>query len=371
MVSGFSQYFQIARCFRQEDLRADRQPEFTQLDIEMSFVKFAQIKKLIENLIRIVFPLREHADSNMAEASFPVYTYEQVMNLYGSDKPDLRFKDFQITQLGEQESSMNGRVIVEKMAFQFDSNEDVELFIKNYETCLKIPETQYETIDASVQIDDKHKVVVTVHRSNMIYSGTSLLGRLRNFYISHRLLPAINETEKNQFKFLWVVDFPLFKPCFENPSGSIPLKLESMHHPFTDATSSLQDVFQKLPYFSSDILFLQHCLTLKGQHYDLVLNGCELGGGSVRIHDASIQRQVFERIICLSPSSSSSSRTMSEFSHLLRALGSGAPPHAGIALGLDRLLAMRFQLTSIRDTIAFPKNSQGKDLTTNAPTIHI
>ena len=348
MVAGFSRYFQLARCFRNEQLTADRQPEFTQLDIEMSFVSFEDVKDIIEGLLIELW--RKRYDSSIS-LCFPVLTYDEVMRMYGCDKPDLRFIEPRIDILDEASS-----VVRERISLDFERPQDIEIFDKFLNSLHNIPDHANEVIDYSTTRSGL-KVIIESSRPSKIYSGWTLSGRLRTYYIDNILLPK-NPCLKAVYKFLWVINFPLFsgKKC----PTSTRVSFESMHHPFTSATTNLS---QAIAAFSNNPEDPAPILDLVGNHYDLVCNGCEVGGGSVRIHDSVTQRSVFKDILMLGD------KEIAEFNHLLNALASGAPPHAGIALGMDRLIALLCQTDSIRDTIAFPKYSYGIDPTTNSPAL--
>uniref|UniRef100_A0A8C5ETP7 Aminoacyl-transfer RNA synthetases class-II family profile domain-containing protein n=1 Tax=Gouania willdenowi TaxID=441366 RepID=A0A8C5ETP7_GOUWI len=280
MVAGVDRYFQIARCYRDEGSKADRQPEFTQVDIEMSFVDQAAIMSLVEGLLKHSWP----SENGSCQVPFPVMRYEEAMRDYGVDKPDTRF-GMKLMELSEVFASTGSSFL---------------------ESALKQP-------GGSVQ---------GVRVPSGAVNTSSLFSRL-------------------SFHFLWVVDFPLFLPKEEKPD-----ELESAHHPFT------------APLVEDTHLLYTQPDKVRGQHYDLVLNGSEIGGGSIRIHKASEQLHVLENIL---------KEDTTLLSHLLEALDSGAPPHGGIALGVDRLVSILVGAQSIRDVIAFPKSFRGHDLMSRAP----
>lgn len=301
IIGGIPKYFQIAKCFRNEDLRSDRQPEFTQLDLEMSFADENNVKKTIEECLKYTLENVEFTETNFKEA----------MKKYGSDKPIIHPLEIETIEsdVGLIEESIdiivNDHFIIQN-AFERDST----------------PGT------ISKQI--KGKKLIT-QRDDRIYPGTTCLGKMRNLMIKNK------QVTSKGYKFLWVNNFPLF-----DTSGGL---LKTMHHPFT------------APHPDDIHLLNDHSQyqNIRGIHYDLILDGLEVGGGSVRIHNSSLQSQVFDILkIDGKP-----------FSHLLEALKFGAPPHAGIALGLDRLISVLCNTKSIRDIIAFPKNSSGKDLLFN------
>uniref|UniRef100_A0A8C0HKN6 Aspartyl-tRNA synthetase 2, mitochondrial n=1 Tax=Buteo japonicus TaxID=224669 RepID=A0A8C0HKN6_9AVES len=303
MVGGLDRYFQVARCYRDEGSRPDRQPEFTQIDIEMSFVDQAGIQRLIEGLLQYCWP----EERGPIVTPFPSMTYKEALADYGTDKPDTRF-GMKIVDISD---------FLRRLDIQFVQN------------ALSYP----------------HGTVKAICIPQGVVSGAlhtcSALGNLR--LESADLLEAAGLVlrDPTAFHFLWVVDFPLFLPKEENPT-----ELESAHHPFT------------APHPSDTSLLYSDPTKARSQHYDLVLNGSEVGGGSIRIHSAEQQRFVLEKVL---------KEDSEVLSHLLEALEFGAPPHGGIALGLDRLISLIVDAPSIRDVIAFPKSFRGRDLMGNAP----
>uniref|UniRef100_A0A8C7B8Q7 Aspartyl-tRNA synthetase 2, mitochondrial n=1 Tax=Neovison vison TaxID=452646 RepID=A0A8C7B8Q7_NEOVI len=289
-------YFQVARCYRDEGSRPDRQPEFTQIDIEMSFVDQTGIRSLIEGLLQYSWP----SDKDPVVVPFPSLTFAEALASYGTDKPDTRFgmKIIDISDLFRNT----------KVGFLQDALSKPQGAVK----AIRVPE------------------------------GTcSALGKLRLECADLLEARGLVLRDPALFSFLWVVDFPLFLPKEENPGG-----LESAHHPFT------------APHPSDLQLLYTEPEKVRSQHYDLVLNGSEIGGGSIRIHDAELQRYVLATLL---------KEDVNLLSHLLQALDFGAPPHGGIALGLDRLICLVTGAPSIRDVIAFPKSFRGHDLMSNAP----
>jgi len=364
MVGGLDRYFQIARCYRDEGGKPDRQPEFTQLDIEMSFAGRDEIIKLIEDLIVFCWP-------EVLSSPFEQMDYHDAMVNYGVDKPDLRFGnkiinlnhlfndcgfDF-ITNNINSESFM-----VAGIFFDAESAKSLKLIEKEVKSevtdHLKEHEqkknpliiSSFANIDGKVDnsiikkcnMETQSAIIKEIGENKVGFlvcgekaSILPVLGRLR-IHLSKSL---INDLDDRPNKFLWVVDFPLF--VYEDG------KLESAHHPFT--APHPQD-YQK---------FKSNPLECRSLHYDLVLNGQEIAGGSVRIHSAEDQLFVLEKVL---------GEDVSELEHLIGALKSGCPPHAGIAIGLDRLVAILTKAQTIRDVIAFPKSSEGKDLMGQAPS---
>ncbi|KAM9129293.1 aspartate--tRNA ligase, mitochondrial isoform 1-T3 [Pangshura tecta] len=368
MIGGLDRYFQVARCYRDEGSKPDRQPEFTQIDIEMSFVDQAGIQRLIEGLLQYSWPIERAPITT----PFPSMSYAEALAEYGTDKPDTRFgmkiidvsDMFRSVEIGFVQNAVNkpqGTVkaicipqgarhlqnkdfqsLKESAKSQF-SQEVLHLILKPDES-LKSPlskflseEQQSELIQAlKVQADDVVLLAAGEHEKVCLVLGNMRL-ESANLLESRGLVLR----DPTAFHFLWVVDFPLFLHKEENPA-----ELESAHHPFT------------APHPSDTSLLYSEPAKVRSQHYDLVLNGSEIGGGSIRIHNAEQQRFVLETVLKEDPEL---------LSHLLEALKCGAPPHGGIALGLDRLICLVAGAPSIRDVIAFPKSFKGRDLMSNAP----
>lgn len=384
MSAGFERYFQIAKCFRDESLGADRQPEFTQIDLEMSFVGMEDIMVLMEGLVSKIWK-----DVGGVDVSVPFrrITYDEAMSRYGSDKPDTRFgmEICNLTPLlGEPDAS--GGEIVEafcvKNGGKILKNKEIEkvkeillneqfpllggsidprnvMFIKINEsqkdwiTKLKItsnpvsPE-KLENINTGLGGVDSGDLIFVNRRIGGYIGPHTVAGRAR-LHIARILTAAGQLSMENQLNFLWVHSFPLFTPSVYPTIENTPAMYESTHHPFTAPVPSSLPHLQTSPG------------SVLGQHYDLVLNGQEIGGGSIRVHDPRLQEYIFSEILRIP-----SAKIERDFGHLLDALRYGCPPHGGIALGFDRLMAILCDAGSIRDVIAFPKLSGG-DLFVDSP----
>lgn len=359
MVAGMERYYQIARCFRDEDFRADRQPEFTQLDIEMSFIDQADIIAVAE---KILVDIWKDSLGYMITTPIPHMTYRDAMNRYGSDKPDLRFGNelvdvtefFKETPFRVFQSEYVGAVVMPGGANsprrELDAWQDwakargakgLAYILLNDDGTLGGPVSKNISDTEQAGIAEK----VGGKTGDAIFfaagdkaSSQALLGAVR-IEIGKRC----NLIEEGAWKFVWVVDAPMFEPTDDGGWTAV-------HHPFTGPK----------PEFAST--FAQDPANALAYAYDIVLNGTELGGGSIRIHDKEIQREVF-RVIGLSDEEADS-----KFGFLLEAFNYGPPPHGGIALGLDRVCALLTGSDSIREVIAFPKTASGGDPLTGAPT---
>ena len=360
MFAGMDRYFQIVRCFRDEDFRADRQPEFTQLDCEMSFVKQEDILNLFENMMKNLF--KKLLDIDLP--TFPRLTYKEAMETYGSDKPDLRF-DMPIINLSDKLKG-NGFKIFDEAEYVgglllANQPSVSRKHIDKFTEWVKNPQVGGSGLAYIRYVDGQIKssisqfftneflqnVMVSLNASTndilFIISGNKdkslkILGDFRLY-----LAKEYNLIQKNIFKPLWVIDFPMFEWDEENK------RFTSSHHPFTSPLEEDIDLLDTNPSIA------------RSNAYDLVMNGAELGGGSIRIHDKNLQKKIFKLL------NLTDQEAEDKFGFFLKALDYGAPPHGGIAFGIDRIVAVMLGLNSIRDVIAFPKNNMGKDLMMQAP----
>uniref|UniRef100_A0A0C9QGP4 DARS2_1 protein n=1 Tax=Fopius arisanus TaxID=64838 RepID=A0A0C9QGP4_9HYME len=357
MVGGIDRYFQIARCYRDETARPDRQPEFTQLDIEMSFTDREGIMTMVEQLIANCWP----KDFGDVTVPFKRFTYEEIMDMYGSDQPDLRipYRIHNITNLLTRKLSDNVEnfgvyaLLIPKGSNFLTNSVKTQMMelIKEFKYTkvvfnqMKASGYWQEKLESKCNIDaSKFQLEFNIHENDAVFiaqghkdNARKLLGKVLKEFSNIMEAKGLPVRSKS-FNFLWIVDFPLFEKT-DNDT------LASTHHPFT--APHPEDV----QYLESDPL------KVRGLHYDLVLNGSEIAGGSIRIHDAELQEKVLNWL----------NIDTSQMTHLLEALKSGAPPHGGIAFGLDRLLSIMCDSPSIREVIAFPKTGDGKDLMSGAP----
>jgi aspartyl-tRNA synthetase len=374
MVAGFDRYYQITKCFRDEDLRADRQPEFTQIDCETSFLDETQIRAIFEEMIRTVF---REAKGVELPGPFPQMTYADAMRLYGSDKPDLRVA-LQFTELTEVMKDVDFKVFAS--AAQMDGGRVVGLRVPGG---AEMPRSEIDALTqfvaiygakglAYIKVNDAAKgreglqspIVKNLHdraldavlaltgaqSGDLIFFGADkakvvndAIGALR-VKIGHSEFGRRHGLFEAAWKPLWVVDFPMFEYDEEDA------RWVAVHHPFTAPKDGHED------YMANDP---GRCVA---KAYDMVLNGWEIGGGSVRIHREEVQSKVF-RALNIGPE-----EARAKFGFLLDALQYGAPPHGGIAFGLDRIVTMMAGADSIRDVIAFPKTQRAQDLLTQAPS---
>lgn len=369
MVSGIERYYQMAKCFRDEDLRADRQPEFTQVDIEMSFIDREDMYSLIENMLKKVWKDVLGID---IPTPFKRMPYSEAMNRYGVDKPDTRFEmeltDFtdtfkqsqfkvfsSVANGGGSIKAINAKGLADITQGELKNLEDVAktlgakglAFIKAENGSWKSPILKF--LSEAEQSELKQKL--NIEDGDIVFFAAceweracSILGRIR--LECAKLLQARGKLSilADQFNFLWVIEFPLM--LFDEEQG----RYVSAHHPFTSPVEA------DIKYLDSDPL------RVRGQHYDIVLNGVELGGGSIRIHQPQVQEKVFRDVLKI-PEDIIESR----FGYMLKAFKYGAPPHGGIALGFDRLVSILTNRQSIRDIIAFPKTQRGQDLMAQSP----
>ena len=376
MVSGFDRYYQIVKCFRDEDLRADRQPEFTQIDIETSFLSEDEIRTMFEGMIRKVF--RAAADIDLGV--FPVMTYGDAMFKYGSDKPDLRVK-LEFTELTElmkrvefkvfsgAANMAGGRVVALRVPGGGGegglSRGDIDgytEFVKIYGAkglaYIKVNDWSQgrEGLQSPIvkNLDDNALAEIIARtgarNGDIIFFGADkakvvndAIGALR-VKIGHSAFGRKNGLFEDRWAPLWVIDFPMFEFDEEGQRWS------AVHHPFTSPKDGHEDLMDTAP---------EKCLA---KAYDMVLNGIEMGGGSVRIHREEVQSKVFRALKI------NAEDAQAKFGFLLDALQYGAPPHGGIAIGLDRLVMLMTGAESIRDVIAFPKTQRAQDLLTQAPS---
>ena len=365
MVSGFDRYYQIARCFRDEDLRADRQPEFSQVDIEASFVDEADVMNMAESMIRFSFDKVLNIDLG----DIPKIPWHESMNLYGCDKPDLRnplilnevsevFLSEEFKVFSEPANDKNSRIA----ALVIDNGEEIGRgqidrytdFVKEFGAkglaYIRVDEPTLAGLNSPIikylseECQQKLIESLNLKKGNLVFFGAGKM-KVVNDYMSRLISRIGNDLGliKEGFKSCWVTDFPMFE---ENSEGG----LTALHHPFTSPKE--QDP-SKLKDSDS--------LEINSKAYDMVLNGVEIGGGSIRIHDSELQQEIFN-ILGLSKEEQNE-----KFGFFLRTLQSGCPPHGGIAFGLDRLAMLMVGAESIRDVIAFPKTQSALCLLSEAP----
>lgn len=365
MVSGFDRYFQIAKCFRDEDLRADRQPEFTQIDCEMSFVDQDDVIDLFEDMARHLFKELRGVELPAKLRQMP---WHEAMKLYGSDKPDLRF-GMEFVELADvlkgtgefsvfNEAAYIGGICVPGCAdYSRKQLNELTDFVKRPQVGAKgLVFVKFEA-DGSVKssIDKFYSLEVFARLKQtmgakdgdlvLIMSGDNAnKTRVQLCNLRLEMGDRLGLRDKDKFECLWIVDFPLFEWSDEEQ------RLMATHHPFT------------MPHPEDIPLLDEHPERVRAKAYDFVCNGIEVGGGSLRIHDGALQEKMFG-ILGFTPE-----RAMAQFGFLINAFKYGAPPHAGLAFGLDRFVSIFAGLNSIRDCIAFPKNNSGRDVMLDAPS---
>lgn len=363
MVGGMERYFQIAKCFRDEDLRADRQPEFTQIDVEMSFVNEDDVMSMAEGMIAYVFKKVKNIDIKLPLMKMK---YDDAINCYGSDKPDLRFemklnditdilKDTSFSMYSNiiSENGIINAIVVKNKALDYSRkeldklNDFVHTYTKNNLTYLKYNEEVTGSIVKNLTTEEINNIKSNLNISNndlvLILGGNKkevkqALGALRC-----KIAKDLNLIDSNVYKMLWVVDFPSFEYSEEEH------KYVACHHPFTSPKDS--DVDKLLTDKAS-------CYS---KAYDIVINGYEAGGGSIRIHDQEVQRKMFEALEL------TDEQIKNKFGFFVEALKYGTPPHGGLAFGLDRLVMLLTNTENIRDVIAFPKTASASCLMSECP----
>ncbi len=362
MVSGYDRYFQIVKCFRDEDLRADRQPEFTQIDCEMAFVEQEDVIQTFGGLIKHLF---ENEKNISFDGEFPRISYDEAMKRFGSDKPDIRF-GMEFNYIKPLTSGAGFKVFD-------DSEEVIAITLKNcadysrkkldaltnwvkrpqiaakgliYVKCNK-DGTFKSSVDKFFSNENLSKWAEKCEAENgdliLILSGNKSTTQKQMNELRLKLGADLNLYKENDYKPIWVVDFPLFEK--DEESGN----LHAMHHPFTSPKKEDAHLLNESPE------------KVRANAYDLAINGVEVGGGSIRIHDRDLQEQLFSSL------GFTKEEAEAQFGFLLNAFEYGAPPHGGIAFGFDRLCALMGNKDNIRDFIAFPKNNSGRDVMIDAP----
>lgn len=363
MVSGYDRYFQIVRCFRDEDLRADRQPEFTQIDCEMSYITQEDVLNTFEGLVLDLFK----AVKNIDIGEFGRMTYDDAMKYYGSDKPDIRFgmkfeelndlargKGFKVFDEAELVVGIKAEGCAEYSRKQLDELTD---FVKKPQigakglVYVKINDdgSFKSSVDKFFSQDDLGQWVKRFEGKPgdllLILAGSKEQTRKALGVLRLEMGDRLGLRDRNTFKPLWVVDFPLLEWDEETQ------RYYAMHHPFTSPKSEDIELLDQEPG------------KVRANAYDMVINGVEIGGGSIRIHDKKLQKRMFEVL------GFTDEEAQSQFGFLMNAFEFGAPPHGGIALGFDRLVALFGGSDSIRDFIAFPKNNAGQDMMIESPSV--
>ena len=369
MVGGVEKYFQLARCYRDEDLRADRQPEFTQVDIEMSFIDREDIYSLIEGLLKRVWKTALNID---VPTPFKRISFEEALNRFGIDKPDTRFgmelvdftEEFKTSTFkvfsgaianGGVVKALNAKGLAGATQGQIETMTEYAksfgakglAFIKVENGEWKSPVVKFFTDAEKAALTLKLKIEegdLILFAADQWLTACEILGKIRLYCADVLKGQGKLAIPAGQFSFLWVIEFPLLG--FDREQN----RWYSSHHPFTAPLA------EDIPLLKTDPK------KVRGQHYDIVVNGVELGGGSIRIHQPDVQKTIFEELLQIPPD-----LVKARFGYMLEAFRYGAPPHGGIALGFDRLCAILCGTPSIRDVIAFPKTAKGTDLMTDSP----
>ena len=376
MVAGVEKYFQLARCYRDEDLRADRQPEFTQIDIEMSFIEREDIYALIEGLLKRVWKTALNVD---VPTPFKRISFEEALNRYGIDKPDTRFgmelvdftEEFKTSTFkvfsgaianGGVVKALNAKGMAGATQGQIETmTEYAKSFGAKGLAYIKVEkgadgatvewkspivkffnDAEKQALIAKLKIEEGDLILFA---ADQWLTACEILGKIRLYCADVLKAQGKLTIPADQFNFLWVIEFPLLG--FDREQN----RWYSSHHPFT------APVTDDIPLLKSDPK------KVRGQHYDIVVNGVELGGGSIRIHQPDVQKTIFEELLQIPPD-----LVKARFGYMLEAFKYGAPPHGGIALGFDRLIAILCNTPSIRDVIAFPKTAKGTCLMTDSPS---